>query len=123
MGDWPNKKAISVETGTITADPISSGTFIQVVAASAAPVKLFNINGSFYGITADATTTLELATGAGGAEVVCATHFTRATSLINMYSFSLTAGLNKPTATRLAFKATKSAGSPALYAGYTAEEE
>ena len=111
----------STETSTIT-DTTFGGTFVQIVAASAAAIKAITLSGSVYNTTADATYKIEIATGAGGAEVVCATHFTRVTTAITMYAFFLSVRLNKAASTRIAYKATQSSGTSSFHAGYTIEE-
>ena len=110
----------SVETGT--AVDTTWGSYVQIVAASAAAIKAISISGSIYSITADATSKIELATGAGGAEVVCASHFSRSQTGIPNYTFFMAVRLNKAASTRVAIKPTASTGTPSMHYGYTIEE-
>lgn len=110
----------SVETGT--AVDTTWGSYVQIVAASAGAIKAISISGSLYSLTADATSTIQLATGAGGAEVVCASHYSRSQTGIPNYTFFMAVRLNKAASTRVAIKPTASAGTPSMHYGYTIEE-
>lgn len=111
----------TVETSTFSVDPMA-GAYTQLIASTGSAIKAITVSGNFYNIAADATITLEVATGAGGAEVVCATHRSRWTTAITAGSYYLSVRLNKAASTRIAVKGTQSSGSAALYGGYTVEE-